>query len=854
MVSGSFVLYTTNLPNAVDDGIVPGNGCSVVPCDGRDRSVVFIVGSIKFTAGKTQCISARELLTVKSALATFLGSGLAPNARVYFNKVPYLIHHYHGVGSLPITFVDVTNLYKFFSHPGIMNVVKLEVEKAGAEAVGITADLLKKFNAQVNGHDDLVTSYNYEDLIKMCQDTQVMLSGSDDKAVVAVDYLINENPAELKNYNASRKKVKDFDYVSSDEVKQDVESGNLWFYVPTLAQLRISNGFGFKPSFAFGNHYSSNLFRSDLYMLFVQNDWDKTEFLQYCKRTPAADGRPGNLFSGYSIDDESAFLYHDPMEVLGNSENNTLPIQSNELAIKTALTNMVKTTIVDMIEESGEEATDDRVQHLYAANVVPEFTRNYLDSLVEYFLQMNWQHTGKVPQMFEDVDSDDDNAEDGPDTFWGYSMSGAKSLDGFNPLDALQVISSELFTQARNSGVDIYIDTIIRLARWGSRKPTRIPIGGTRYMDLNSLAIDNDDGKAKVATPVLIEQKYLLKPESIIVAQGDAEFVTKEFPEFTGSRFKIPVGITCSMETDGSPITFALSIMEIMQLMTDSRCASDFVFMYSAPTPVQMFKGMSVCDGVLQIEDMGELKEDSLPFVVSNLSMKGSALKGYRTAAIKDFCLKSKINVGVSYLAALQKFIKERDTDTLESRLRFTSMAELKKKLFSGGNAFDCLQYMLFRGKWGMLLKTMKVLSSEDNVEFFREFSKVFLQEFKGDLAFLADNIVVQDNKNEEDEDTVIKQTLLENFMPMGADRFPLKDATGKVVGVISTTQKDGVSVWVISTKAADIESLTPKEKFLSVAKTKSSYLKQVLACVQKGASPKIYFVDKESMEGFVDL
>lgn len=432
MTAGDFILYTTSLLDTAGRDMVAMNGYSKVPCDGRDHDVIFVIGAVKFTPGMTKCLSVAELLVTKAAFSSFTNNPVLGGLRVYFNKAPYVVQRYYGEDSISTTFVDVTGLYKFFTNPTILQVIEKQIAagQTDMEKAKALADLLKQFNARVKGLNDLVTSYNYKDLIAMFAESHRMFLGEDDRCVVATDFLMNENTREFDEYNARRRKVKAFDYVSSQEVKQDVEDSRLWFYVPTLAQLKISGGEGFKPSWEFGDHYSSSIFRSDLYMIFTEGHWDKVEFLQYCKRTPASGGRRGTLFSGYDVEDESAFLDHEPMEVLGNPENNTLPLQENEQAIRTALVNMVKSSIVNMLEERGEEVTDARVESLYAMNVIPPYTKQYLDSLLEYFLQVNWMHTGKVPQMFDSMDGVED-PEDGPDSFYGYTMSNVSSLEGF---------------------------------------------------------------------------------------------------------------------------------------------------------------------------------------------------------------------------------------------------------------------------------------------------------------------------------------------------------------------------------------------------------------------------------------
>lgn len=851
MTAGDFILYTTNLPDTAGKDMVAMNGYSKVPCDGRDHDVIFVIGAVKFTPGMTKCLSVAELLVTKAAFSSFTNNPVLGGLRVYFNQAPYVVQRYYGEDSISTTFVDVTGLYKFFTNPTILQVIEKQIAagQTDMEKAKALADLLKQFNARVKGLNDLVTSYNYKDLIAMFVESHRMFLGEDDRCVVATDFLMNENTREFDEYNAKRRKVKAFDYVSSQEVKQDVEDSRLWFYVPTLAQLKISGGEGFKPSWEFGDHYNSSIFRSDLYMIFTEGHWDKVEFLQYCKRTPASGGRRGTLFSGYDVEDESAFLDHEPMEVLGNPENNMLPLQENEQAIRTALVNMVKSSIVNMLEERGEEVTDERVESLYAMNVIPAYTKQYLDSLLEYFLQVNWMHTGKVPQMFDSMDGVED-PEDGPDSFYGYAMSNASSLDGFNPTDALQLVTTELFTQAKKLGVDLYVDTIIRIARWGSRKPTKIPIGWNRFLDLNQMYIDFDDGRKKIAAPVLVDGKFLLEPRGVIMAQGNADVVRRVQPEFLGERFKMPVGILCTMKTEDGKMDFALSVMDVVQMLVNEECRKDFVFMYSAPQPEQLFKGLEFRDGSLVVDGLEELEELSLPYVVSNMGMKGSSLKGYLSTTVKEFCLKSKIAVGVSYLSALQKFLKEDDLDTLAGRLRFKDLAGLKKNIFSGCNAVDCLQFMLFEQEWEMLAKA--AVGEDGSAQFLQRFLAVFLEEFRGDLAFLEGEAQVQAVK--EDEDEVIKKELMDTFAPLGTERWPLKDGE-KVVGVLSQVQMGQGKVWVVSLRQEDVNALTGASgKYMSVAKMKSTYLQQVIEFIGGGKALRIRFVDRDSQERFVAL
>ena len=269
-----------------------------------------------------------------------------------------------------------------------------------------------------------------------------------------------------------------------------------------------------------------------------------------------------------------------------------------------------------------------------------------------------------------------------------------------------------------------------------------------------------------------------------------------------------------------------------------------------------MVRGLSIVGEQLEVEPLADLEEVSLPYIVSNIVAKNSALKTYLTAPIKEFCLKAKISVAGSYLSALQKFLKEENLEAVWERLYFTSMADLKKKLFSGSTAYDCLHYMLFEAEWSLLVQALVSQNTGSSEEFLQIFFQSFKNEFKGDMAFLAEAQVEAQSDTKGDEDDMIKETILGNFASLGSTRYALRQDTN-TVGVVSIEQTPEGKIYVISTNSSDISALEKDgsmKQFLTVAKVKATYLKQVFAYLENGKVPAIRFVDAASLKGFVDL
>lgn len=225
--------------------------------------------------------------------------------------------------------------------------------------------------------------------------------------------------------------------------------------------------------------------------------------------------------------------------VNGFSENNDLDIQPNEQEYYDALVEYIKYDI-QQTHPNGD------VEQLYKSLGGSEQLLFYLQSLIRNVTVMNWMHTNKYPisKVAFDFDEDDFDTEESSDDLIDpneFLYLGEEVEDGHNILQAF--IDSAAMS---GMGFDAYVEAIIKLARWGSSKPSVLKLGNfDRFMDLNTLAIRHTTGNLSSMTPVTLDG-YELEFQGFIMFEDkfrDTEY--KNSVGFRSTKIPIPVGFAC---------------------------------------------------------------------------------------------------------------------------------------------------------------------------------------------------------------------------------------------------------------------------------------------------------------------
>lgn len=232
------------------------------------------------------------------------------------------------------------------------------------------------------------------------------------------------------------------------------------------------------------------------------------------------------------------YLGDTPKEyVTGSVKNNDLPIQPNEQEYYEALKDLISFGIKNKDNIPGS------IEAVYA----------YLMKLANTVASWNWSHTGLLP-VAEGIDDGDDNDTDvyesKDDT--KENLAGSKEFIAtgrtLSDFAGDGQIYLESFIQSA-SQKDIYApaEAIIKLLRWGDRKPTRLKLEGSeKYFDLNKFISVEGSGDWE-SIEVQKVAGYTYAPITIVMADGsfaDAKYLVN--CGYDNSTLGIPVGIICS--------------------------------------------------------------------------------------------------------------------------------------------------------------------------------------------------------------------------------------------------------------------------------------------------------------------
>lgn len=154
--------------------------------------------------------------------------------------------------------------------------------------------------------------------------------------------------------------------------------------------------------------------------------------------------------------------------VEGKASNNTLPIQDNEKEMYEALVKWMQGNIAEEYGKSALEADDKNI-------VLDLNSQGYLNTLLCAIYSWHWSHNPNVPFYDpENPDEDDDDAE--TSSKYSYRMKPGEEytmrMNAYYPLqDFVRDASVAL-------GYKVYAEAVIKLCRWGDRKPSALYFEG----------------------------------------------------------------------------------------------------------------------------------------------------------------------------------------------------------------------------------------------------------------------------------------------------------------------------------------------------------------------------------------
>ncbi|WP_304427880.1 hypothetical protein [uncultured Clostridium sp.] len=193
----------------------------------------------------------------------------------------------------------------------------------------------------------------------------------------------------------------------------------------------------------------------------------------------------------------------DVKKVVGNPTNNDLPIQPNEEEFYKALCSLAEYTTKNKTHygEASDEEIDRMAQlHLSTtafANLDEDFRRLAI-ALLDKALAINYMHTGFVP-ISKVYDNDDDSNDDvEKDTTISTEEIGS-SYEYYDTGkvrigNASDIILAYLDGET-NGDYKALCEAIVKLLRWGDRKPSKLKVvGAKKYLSLESFISESNSG------------------------------------------------------------------------------------------------------------------------------------------------------------------------------------------------------------------------------------------------------------------------------------------------------------------------------------------------------------------------
>lgn len=144
-------------------------------------------------------------------------------------------------------------------------------------------------------------------------------------------------------------------------------------------------------------------------------------------------------------------------QIEGAKSNNTAELFDNEKMYYTALDEWVH---FNMREEFGDAD----------GGVIDKLSEGYLLQLISSIYIWHWRHNPRVPKGIDITSDDDDDAADIGSAYI-FAAEQGKDAPDFNAVIILQEFLKEASTVL---GYKVYLDALVQIARWGSRKQTAI--------------------------------------------------------------------------------------------------------------------------------------------------------------------------------------------------------------------------------------------------------------------------------------------------------------------------------------------------------------------------------------------
>lgn len=209
-----------------------------------------------------------------------------------------------------------------------------------------------------------------------------------------------------------------------------------------------------------------------------------------------------NMDACSPVDFKKAFAVLGKEAILGNAENNDLPIQNNERRFYTALNKFIERSL-KMYLEAEDMYSEEEFSRRINNNVLPTHVELILESFIRAFVNINWRHSPNVPvneftPPVEGNDDDDDNAGGGDSAQLSGDYRASSDIADFGKMqDITHYMTSIKGLLSSNLTAYAWSEVIVKLARWGERKPTHLKLteeeSGSSLTMLNLFKFESEE-------------------------------------------------------------------------------------------------------------------------------------------------------------------------------------------------------------------------------------------------------------------------------------------------------------------------------------------------------------------------
>lgn len=258
-----------------------------------------------------------------------------------------------------------------------------------------------------------------------------------------------------------------------------------------------------------------------------------------------------------------------PIEfVIGNIENNELPIQDNERRYYNALVALMDYGI-------EKERPNVSLEECKKNKIGSQVVRDYLIDLILLGAYMNWLHTGGVPINLaamlcegDEEDSEEYEVDTNTDSSEGKRAFYSEVAYGGVFKDYQAYLEDKMANSVFVEDPYALIDIAIRMLRWGDRKPSRIKLPDNTWLDLNSFTLVESSGNFSNSEIYIDDEGNNLFPIGVITMtdyMSSRDYISRN--HIKTPSIDMPVGILCLRKFCGTDETqiIAMSFIDVIK-------------------------------------------------------------------------------------------------------------------------------------------------------------------------------------------------------------------------------------------------------------------------------------------------